>query len=158
MQIHITFVRGLFNNKHSAIRTWVGKNINRFWNYGMQSFMDGGFSTANYCLHAQNSMLFCWWQMTKYRCRQIPQENMSCECIIYTEFTCPYVYLSQYHRVNYKSLVMCANNRVHYGPMIVFVCLHITLPQYHHYYDVSEGIELLKACQEHSVECMSEIK
>ena len=42
------------------------------------------------------------------------------------------------------SLMMCVNNQVHYGLMVVFVCLHITLPYYHHYADVSEGIELLK--------------
>ena len=40
------------------------------------------------------------------------------------------------------SLMMCANNRVHSGLMVVFVCLHITLPHYHHYADISEGIEL----------------
>ena len=39
---------------------------------------------------------------------------------------------------------MCANNRIHCGPMVVFVCLHFTLPHYLHYEDVSEGIELLK--------------
>ena len=41
-------------------------------------------------------------------------------------------------------LMICANNRAHYGPMFVFVCFHITLPHYHHYADVSESIELLK--------------
>ena len=30
------------------------------------------------------------------------------------------------------SLIMRANNRVHYGPMVVFVCLHIASPHYHH--------------------------
>ena len=40
------------------------------------------------------------------------------------------------------SLMMCVNNRVYYGPMVVFVSLHITLPHYH-YVDVSECIELL---------------
>ena len=42
------------------------------------------------------------------------------------------------------SLVMYANNRVHYGLMVVLICFHITLPHYHHYVDLSEGIELLK--------------
>ena len=42
------------------------------------------------------------------------------------------------------SLVICANNRVHYGQMVVFVSLQITLPHYYHYADVSESIELLK--------------
>ena len=40
--------------------------------------------------------------------------------------------------------MICANDRVYYGPMVVFVCLHTTLPHYHHYADVSEGIERLK--------------
>ena len=35
------------------------------------------------------------------------------------------------------SLMMCANDRVHYGPMVV--CLHITLAHYHHYADVCES-------------------
>ena len=42
------------------------------------------------------------------------------------------------------SLMMCTNSRVHYDSMAVFVCLHITLPHYHHYVDLSSGIELLK--------------
>ena len=41
------------------------------------------------------------------------------------------------------SLMLCANDRVNYGPMVVFVCLLITLPHYHHYADVPEGIEFL---------------
>ena len=40
--------------------------------------------------------------------------------------------------------MMCGNNRVHYDPIVVFVCFHITVPHYHHYADVSEGTELLK--------------
>ena len=42
------------------------------------------------------------------------------------------------------SLMMCTNNRVHYGPMVTFVCLHITLHHLYHYGDVSESIERLK--------------
>ena len=42
------------------------------------------------------------------------------------------------------SLMMCANNWMHYVPMAVFICLHITLPQYHHYADISECTELLQ--------------
>ena len=33
---------------------------------------------------------------------------------------------------------------MHYGPVVIFVCLHITPPHYHHHADVSEGIDLLK--------------
>ena len=42
--------------------------------------------------------------------------------------------------------MMRANNRLHYGPMVMFICLHITVPHYYHYYyysDISEGMELL---------------
>ena len=39
---------------------------------------------------------------------------------------------------------MRANNLVHCDLMVVLVCLHFTLPHYHHYADVSEGIEFLK--------------
>ena len=52
---------------------------------------------------------------------------------------------------------MCANSRVHHDPMVVFFCFYITLPHYHLYSEISESIEYLKACQVHSVECMSPI-
>ena len=42
------------------------------------------------------------------------------------------------------SPMMCTNNQVHYGLMVVLIHLHITLPHYHHYADISEGIELKK--------------
>ena len=54
---------------------------------------------------------------------------------------------------------MCANDRVHYGPTAVFVCLYITLAHYHHYAELSEGIGFLKYLfQLYSVECVSKIK
>ena len=57
------------------------------------------------------------------------------------------------------SLTMCANNRVHYDPMVVFLCLHITLPHYHHYSDLPEGIGLLKCLSgTFCLECVSKIK
>ena len=37
-----------------------------------------------------------------------------------------------------------ANDRIHYGLQVVFVCLQITPSHYHHYADSSEGIELIK--------------
>ena len=40
--------------------------------------------------------------------------------------------------------MMCTNYQVHYGQMVVFVCLHITLHHYHHYRDALEWIKLLK--------------
>ena len=57
------------------------------------------------------------------------------------------------------SLMMCVNNRVHYGPMVVFVCLLITLPHYHSYADLSEVIDFLTClsgifCHD----CVSKIK
>ena len=57
------------------------------------------------------------------------------------------------------SLLMCPNNRIHYDPMVVFVCLHITLPHYHHYADISEGIELLKCLSgRFCLECVSKVE
>ena len=50
-----------------------------------------------------------------------------------------------------RSLMMCAYNQVHYGSMIIFMCLHIKLPHYHHYADLSEGIELQKCMSGNSV-------
>ena len=37
-----------------------------------------------------------------------------------------------------SGFMMCANNWVHYSPMVVFICLHITLLYYHHYANVHE--------------------
>ena len=34
------------------------------------------------------------------------------------------------------NLMMCANNQVHYGLVVVLICLNITLLHYHHYADV----------------------
>ena len=31
---------------------------------------------------------------------------------------------------------------IHYGPMVIFICLHFTVHHYHHFADVIEGIEL----------------
>ena len=53
---------------------------------------------------------------------------------------------------------MCANNRVHYDLMVEYSPLHSTLPHYHHYADLFEGIELLNACQIYSVASVSKIK
>ena len=41
-------------------------------------------------------------------------------------------------------LLVCANNSVQYDPMVIFICLYVTLPHYHHYADLAEDIELLK--------------
>ena len=57
------------------------------------------------------------------------------------------------------SLMMCANNRVHFGPMVVFVCLHITLHltimimQTH-----LKVLNFWMTCQAHSVECVSKMR
>ena len=57
------------------------------------------------------------------------------------------------------SLMMCANNQVHSGLVVVFVCLYITLSHYHHYTDLSEGILLLKCLSViFGLECVSKIK
>ena len=42
-------------------------------------------------------------------------------------------------------LMMCANNWVYHGPMVLILRLHVTIPlQKYHYADVFESIELLK--------------
>ena len=40
--------------------------------------------------------------------------------------------------------MICENSRRHYGPMVIFVCLHFTLLHYHHCADVYEGFEFLQ--------------
>ena len=55
--------------------------------------------------------------------------------------------------------MMCTNNRVHCGLMVVYGHLHITLLHYHHYADLPEGIELLKCSSDiFCLECVSEIR
>ena len=54
---------------------------------------------------------------------------------------------------------MCVNNRMHYGPMVVFVCLHFTLPHYHQF----AGLRIWrywtsKIPVRYTVECVSKIK
>ena len=64
-----------------------------------------------------------------------------------------------YFSVVVYSLMMCANNRVHYGLVIVYGYLHITLPNCNHYADLSEGIELLKCLSDiFCLECVSKIR
>ena len=54
------------------------------------------------------------------------------------------------------ALMVCTNNRVHYGLMVVYGYLHITLPHYHHYAILFEGIALLKCLSNiFCVECVS---
>ena len=57
------------------------------------------------------------------------------------------------------SPMMCANNKVHYDPMGVLICLDITFPDYHNYADLSEHIELLKCLSVTLyLECVSKVK
>ena len=56
------------------------------------------------------------------------------------------------------TLILCKNNQIPYELMVIFVCLHFTLPQYRHYVGVSEDIELLKCFLPGTLECMSKIK
>ena len=47
----------------------------------------------------------------------------------------------------------------HYGLLVVYDYLHITLPHYHHYAELSEGIELLKCLSDiFWLECVSNIR
>ena len=54
--------------------------------------------------------------------------------------------------------MMSANIRIRFGLQIVLVCLYNTPSHYHHCVNLSEGIELINACQIHFVECVSKIK
>ena len=68
-----------------------------------------------------------------------------------------YMYIPGKQFLSLCNLTMCANNRVYYGLMVVFVCLHTTLPHYHH----STYLKVLNfwnTCQLYFVECVSKIK
>ena len=54
--------------------------------------------------------------------------------------------------------MMCTHDRIHYEPMVVVVCLHITLPDYHNYADLFESIELKCLLGTFCFECVAEIK
>ena len=56
---------------------------------------------------------------------------------------------------------MCANNRIHCDPMVLFVCVYITLIHYRNYADLYEGIEYIELkclCGTFCLEWMSKIK
>ena len=48
-----------------------------------------------------------------------------------------------FQSIDVQSMVF-ANDRIHYGLLVMFVCLQITPSHYHNYADSSEGIELIK--------------
>ena len=56
--------------------------------------------------------------------------------------------------------MMSAHIRIRFGLQIlhVLVCLYSTPSHYHHCANLSEGIELINACQIYVVECVSKIK
>ena len=54
--------------------------------------------------------------------------------------------------------MMSANSRIRTGLQIVLVCLYSTPSHNHHCGNLSEDIELIKACQIYFVECVSKIK
>ena len=69
--------------------------------------------------------------------------------VIYIAVSYMYIYVYIYQgqlgfRLSLCRLMMCANNRLYYGLMVVLVCLHSTLLHYHHCADVFESIEVLK--------------
>ena len=62
---------------------------------------------------------------------------------IYLENTGTVFQLFVFSLFDVQSMVF-ANDRIHYGLQVVFVCLQITPYHYHHCADSSEGIELIK--------------
>ena len=54
---------------------------------------------------------------------------------------------------------MCANNGVHYDPMVVLIYLPITLLHYHQYTELMKGIKFLKYLSgTFCLQCLSKIK
>ena len=62
---------------------------------------------------------------------------------IYISGTLNFVSIICVQSIDVQSMVF-ANDRIHYGLQVVFVCLQITPSHYHHYADSSEGIEQIK--------------
>ena len=66
-------------------------------------------------------------------------------------------WVSQEHRglvsiIDVQSMVV-SDDRVHYGLLVVLVCLQITPSHYHLYADLSEGIELIKWLSDKCCRC-----
>ena len=89
------------------------------------------FSTAHKSNFSENGLLTC---------RMLETHGGAILFILFSNqlfmFFCP---LLPYSRM------MCANNGAHYDAMVVFVCLHIALPHYHHYADLSQLLNFLNA-------------
>ena len=71
-----------------------------------------------------------------------------CLRLLYYHFLSSITYISREYRylvaiIDGQSMVF-ANDRIHFGLLVLFVYLQITPSHYHHYADLSEGIELLK--------------
>ena len=58
----------------------------------------------------------------------------------------------------YVQFMMSTNIWIRFGLQIILVCLYSTTPHYHHCANLSEGIELINACQIYFFECVSKIK
>ena len=64
----------------------------------------------------------------------------SCLCQTFQLFSVSIICVQS---IDVQSMVF-ANDRIHYGLQVVFVCLQITPSHYHHYADSSQGIDLIK--------------
>ena len=74
--------------------------------------------------------LFHYVMLISYTCRE--------------SWCCISLSLYLYDYLSFFIIMICANNRVHYVPMVVFFSLHIALPNYYEYANVFESIELQK--------------
>ena len=69
--------------------------------------------------------------------------------VVVPKYSFGFIYIYIYNPGKMVSLLLCRFicvqiTKVHYDPMVLFVCLHITPPYYHLYADLSECIELRK--------------
>ena len=92
-----------------------------------------------------------WWFETPSRLLW-RHRNDSVSCLTWITGTWGFVSIS-----NLQSM-MCANDWVHNGLKLEFVCLDITHSYYLHYADLSDSTEHITVCQEYSVDCVSKIK
>ena len=106
----------------------------------------------------------------KYHHHQIESIELSLYCYIFPglrawgsipSYAVRFICISQEGGfcVFYYCTVLGWVHRVHTDPMAVLVCLHITVPNYHHYGDISEGIGVLKCLSgTFCLKCVSKIK
>ena len=131
---------------------------------GLINYLDVYCESTRCCwdrwLSSKYDRLHSWskWLLTPSLSIEVYRSKMSVKYISHISWLCAWggctIICCRFHIYPRKSgfffflilcsIMMCANNRVHNGLMVIFVCLHFRVPHYHHNAGVTESNELLK--------------